>query len=160
MCCEMFVADDCVKFFTLSLFWTNMSLICRCHRYHVSWDVSLSHNSQHCSLGPFRIRAGWQHSPLFHFAVSWGPRVSVRCIADSVRSVHTIFIEGAGNAFLLHAGTRVHGTSKFCNLSEPTGSDWRQLSDEIMSVCVTINLYREMHAHVTSSRTAPKRTYV
>ena len=58
MCCGVFVADDFVKFFSLSLVWTEICLRCPCVTVTTCWHITLSHNSQHCSLGPFRIRAG------------------------------------------------------------------------------------------------------
>jgi hypothetical protein len=132
MCCAVFVADDFIKFFSLSLVWTEVRLrsaggqVSPYQRagtflYHTTRSTAHSDRFAQEQVG--------QRSPLFCFAVSRGPRVSVRSNAESVRSVRTTFVEGARNVFRLHAGTRVYGTSKFCKLSEPTGSEWRQLSD-------------------------------
>jgi len=60
MCCGVFVADDFIKFFSLSLVWTEVRL--RSAGGQVSpyqrAGTLLYHNLQHCSLGPFRTRAG------------------------------------------------------------------------------------------------------
>jgi len=77
-------------------------------------------------------------SPLFQFAVSRGPHVKVQCIAVNIVCLVIIFEDGAGNVSLQPADTRhrqvIHCYAKFYQLNEPTGSDWRQLSDKIMSI--------------------------
>jgi hypothetical protein len=49
-----------------------------------------------------------QRSPLFHFALSEGPRILVECVAVVIRSVFTVFEQAVGKAFLQLADTSSH----------------------------------------------------
>jgi hypothetical protein len=80
----------------------------------------------------FEWRLATQRSPLFQFAVSWDPRVSVHCTAVTVRYSVTLFKESIGFVSL-NPLTRVrsnkhvvHCTSKFC------WWNWRQFVLDIV----------------------------
>lgn len=83
------------------------------------------------------LRQAAYPSPLLQLAVIRGPRVLVQCTAADATLSLTI---ASQRKRWMHQ-TRVtpnkhvgHCTSKFYKLSGPTGSDWRQLSDKIISL--------------------------